>query len=330
MPTTGLVEAKFGPVAKALARCGPGVAVAAYADGHLVVDLRSDDVPADALFCTWSSIKPVTAACLLLLVERGLLGLEDPVAQHWAELDDDRLQVRHLLTHTAGRIRPPAALTDWPAMVAGLAAAPPEWPPGSVLCEHAFTFGHLVGELVLRLDGRTPGRFLAEEVAGPMGLDLHVGLTSDQVARVVDTVGIDPAWWAAAGGPAGEARALALGAPVDPNAPAWRSAEVPAANGHATAAGLAGFWQAYLRGDLPAALGVPGATGFDHFAGEPLTWTLGAARLDDGAPGMGGLGGQWAGAVPRLGLAWAFLTSRAGDHLRAQLVEDALVRCCTR
>ena len=61
--------------------------------------------------------------------------------------------------------QPPEALLDWKRLTGLLAAEPPLWPPGRRHGEHAAFFGHLVGEVVRRVDGRTLGRFLADEVA---------------------------------------------------------------------------------------------------------------------------------------------------------------------
>jgi CubicO group peptidase (beta-lactamase class C family) len=302
------------------------VAVAAFVAGRRVVDVWTDDLSEESLLCTWSAVKPVTGACLLTLVERGRIGLDDPVVSVWPELADDRLLVRHLLTHAAGRVTVPAvALTDWDGSVRALAAQPADWPAGHAVCEHAQTFGHLVGEVVRRVDGRSLGRFLREELAGPLGLDLHIGLGPAELARVSDTVGVDQVWWSAARGERGSPRYRAMGLWVDVNATAWRRAEIPAVNGFSTARGLASFWRAFLDGRLPPGVGVPGVSGHDLFVDEHVTWTLAGGRLDGPDVGMGGLGGQWAAARPSRGLAWAFLTNRMGDHDRAQRVEDALV-----
>jgi CubicO group peptidase (beta-lactamase class C family) len=322
----GSVAAGFEGVVDALAPCGPGIAVAAFLDGAPVVDLWTGDLSERSLLCTWSAVKPITGACLLLLVQRGRVGLDDPVVSIWPEVGDARLLVRHVLTHTAGRVTvPDVALTDWDASVAALAAMDGDWAPGAVLCEHAQTFGHLVGELVRRIDGRHLGQFLAEELTGPLGLDIAIGVGEADLGRVADTVGLDRSWWAAVRGRSGSVRHRALGAWVDVNDPVWRQAEVPAVNGHATARGLASFWRAFLDGRLPSGVDQPGAAGYDRFVRSHVTWTLGGGRIDGADVGMGGLGGQWAAARPAIGLAWAFLTSHVGDSSRAQSIEDALV-----
>jgi CubicO group peptidase (beta-lactamase class C family) len=326
MHVYGSVETGYAAVADALAGCGPGVATAAFVGGRRVVDIWTGDLVEDSLICTWSAIKPVTGACLLLLVDRGLVALDDPVVASWPELGDDRLLIRHLLTHTAGRVTvPDVPLVDWDRSVAALAEMQPDWPPGEVVCEHAQTFGHLVGEVVRRVDGRPLGRFMADELAAPLGLDVHVGVGDADLARVADTVGLDRPWWAATRGEPGSVRHRALGPWLDVNDPAWRQAEIPAVNGHATARGLASFWQAFLDGRLPVGVGEPAVTGYDTFVDDQMTWTLGGGCVDGPDIGMGGLGGQWAAARPSIGLAWAFLTTHVRNDDRAQRIEDVLV-----
>jgi CubicO group peptidase (beta-lactamase class C family) len=322
----GTVAAGYRNVLDAVAGCGPGVAVSAIVHGRSVVDVWTPDLTDESLVCTWSAVKPVTGTCLLLLVDRELVGLDDPVVSVWPEIADERLLVRHLLTHTAGRVTAPdVPLADWSRSVSALAQADSDWAPGEVVCEHAMTFGHLVGEVVRRIDGRSLGQFLAEEITGPLGLDIHVGVSDDDLSRVADTVGLDRQWWDEARGAPGSVRHRALGPWVDVNDPRWRRSEIPAVNGHASARGLAGFWQAYLDGRLPDGVDRSAVTGFDRFVDDEVTWTSAGARIDGPDVGMGGLGGQWAAARPSSGLAWAFLTTHVGDHERAQRVEDALV-----
>jgi CubicO group peptidase (beta-lactamase class C family) len=217
----GSVAKGYEVVVDSLAGCGSGIAVVAFVGGRRVVDVWSADLSADTLLCTWSVIKPVTGSCLLLLVERGVIDLDDPVVATWPELGDDRLLIRHLLSHTAGRVTvPDVPLVDWDRSVAALARLRPDWPAGEVVCEHAMTFGHLVGEVVRRVDGRSLGRFLAEELTGPLGLDVHVGVGDADLPRVAETIGLDRRWWAAARGAPGSVRHRALG-PWMAGVPRW-------------------------------------------------------------------------------------------------------------
>jgi CubicO group peptidase (beta-lactamase class C family) len=152
---------------------GEGAVVAAVVEGRPVVDLWAGTVPERGLVHTFSAIKPLAATCVLLLVERGHLALDDPVVRWWPEIGaagKGDLRVAHLLAHQAGLVTVPAAaadLLDGEATAAALAAAVPDWPPGQAHGEHALTYGNLLGELVRRVDGRSLGRFLADELAGP-------------------------------------------------------------------------------------------------------------------------------------------------------------------
>ncbi len=315
-----------------------GAAVAAYVDSEPVADLWAGTFAEDTLVHTWSAVKPVAGTCLLTVCERSGTPLSTPVREVWPELSgaaDGRMRIVHVLGHAAGlaSVPPPAtaaSLIDWDRAVRALEEAELDWPPGEHVGEHTLTFGHLVGTLVRRLDGRTLGRFLEEELSQPLGLDVHIGLDADELERTADTVGLTDEWWDAARGPRGSLRYRALGGGMSGalvNGREWRCAEIPAVNGHATARGLARFYDAMRRGQLPAACRSVAAEGNDLVLGERVTWTRAGGRVDGLDVGMGGLGGQWAAERPTAGLAWAFLTNVMGSSDRAQLVEDVLVQC---
>jgi CubicO group peptidase (beta-lactamase class C family) len=340
----GLVAPGFEGVRAALGRTvglaeGDGAAVAAFVHGRPVVDLWAGAVPERGLVHTFSAVKPFAATSVLLLVERGHLRLDDPVVRWWPELGaagKDGIVVAHLLAHQAGLATVPgpvAGLLDHAATATALAAATPDWVPGRAHGEHALTYGNLLNELVGRVDGRSLGRLLAEELAGPLGLDVHVGVPAADVGRVVDVVGATPVWWAERRGEPGSLRWRALGAGVDGeliNSAAWRTGAVPAMNGHATARALAAFYVAVLDGRIPATVAQAAMSGPDLVLGTDVTWTLGSLQLDDVELGMGGAGGNYAGARPALGLAWAFITTRMGTSERAESVERALLEAITR
>ena len=144
IPIHGTTQARFRDVRDAFAanfsdHGEVGAAVCVYVAGRCVVDLwggiadLTTDTPwaEDTLQCVFSTIKGFTATCAHLLVQRGELDLDAPVADYWPEF-------------------------AWHPMTIALAAQQPLWPPGSTHGYHAETFGWLVGEVIRRITGRTP------------------------------------------------------------------------------------------------------------------------------------------------------------------------------
>jgi CubicO group peptidase (beta-lactamase class C family) len=350
----GQVDARFGPVRECFAevirgQAGTGAAFAAWYDGRPVADLwggwadpgRTRPWEEDSLVQPYSVSKPFVAVCALRLVEAGRLDLDAPVQRYWPEFRA-QATVRHVLSHQAGVVAldepvPAEAFYDWDRMCALLAEQPPAWEPGTAHGESAFFYGHLVGELVRRVDGRGPGRFLREEVCGPAGLDFFFGLSASEQARAVDLTGLSPAWRAAAlaGRPELYQRATAnppgaLDAEVV-NGAAWRAAEIPAINGHGTARAVAGFYHLLATGVLLSpgmlaeAVRVQSA-GVDRVFGEKNAWGLGFG-VDDSGWGMGGLGGNYGGFCPDGGYSVGFVTGRVGSFDRVDALENVLRDC---
>lgn len=181
-----------------------GAACCVHVDGRLVVDLwggtadRETNQPygADTLQLVFSATKGATAACALLLVERGVLDLASPVAQYWpefAQAGKADISLRCLLSHRAGLPTLEADLgfdevLGWSPVVEALAAQPPVWPPDTAHGYHALTFGWLVGEVVRRVSGQSLGGYFAEELAGPLGLDFWIGLPAEHEPRVAPLI----------------------------------------------------------------------------------------------------------------------------------------------
>ena len=253
-----------------------GAAAAVMLDGKSVVDIwaghadREKTKPwtRDTLVNVYSTTKGVTAICAHRLADKGLLDIDAPVAKYWpefAQAGKDKLPVRYLLSHRAGMaaVRKPLdddALFNWNKMTTALAEQEPWWEPGTKHGYHALTFGHLVGEVIRRITGKTPGTYLRDEVAGPLGLDLHIGLDAKDDARTGDMIAMPPP------GP-GEPNLFAeimknpesvtFKAFMNPpggmrpglvNTREWRAAEIPAANGHTTARSLAKLYGTLARG----------------------------------------------------------------------------------
>jgi CubicO group peptidase (beta-lactamase class C family) len=328
---------------------GTGAAVAAWHDGAWVVDLwggRADAAGTtgwgrDSIVMPYSVTKPFAAVCALLLVERGQLDLDTRVSHYWPEFAAPAT-VRHVLAHQAGLVAlaeplPSAALFDWELICARLAAAEPAWTPGTAHGESAVFYGHLVGELVRRVDGRRFGEFLRAEVCGPLGLDFAVGLEPAEQARCVEVTGLDAAFRARVSAGRPELYQRAVGNPPGiqdgavVNSARLRAAEIPAVNGHGTARAVAGLHAALLSGQLlgPGLLAEATSaqcSGVDRVMGAPHAWGLGFGVDEDGF-GMGGLGGSlgWASRDGRY--AYAFLTGSMGDHDRSTAVENTLRDC---
>jgi CubicO group peptidase (beta-lactamase class C family) len=182
------------------ARGEVGAAFAAMRDGQMVADLWggvADQTTGrpwerDTLQLIFSGTKGLVALCLLMLVDRGQLDPEAPVCRYWPEFAEHgkgNVRVAELASHRARlpAVRTPLSesdLTDNERMAALLAAQPQEADPRAAFIYHALTYGWLCGELVRRIDGRAVGRFFAEEVAEPLGLELWIGLPQDLEGRV--------------------------------------------------------------------------------------------------------------------------------------------------
>jgi CubicO group peptidase (beta-lactamase class C family) len=218
----------------------------------------------DTLVDFFSVGKAFAAVCAMLLIERGLLDLDSPVARYWPEFGaagKEQITLRHVLSHQAGlpALRdelPDGAMLEWTTMVHALERQSPWWQPGAAHGYHVNTFGFLVGEVVRRVTGQTLGSFLRAEIAGPLGADVHIGLPAVEHARVAEflwpsttparpdgTLADDDLMrWNAYWNPPGFSGAGWV------NSAAWRSAEMPSTNGHGTARGVARIYAALARG----------------------------------------------------------------------------------
>lgn len=234
-----------------------GASCAVTVDDQLVVDLwgghrdlaRTLPWERDTIVNIWSTTKMMAAFCVLMLHDRGLLSLDGPVADHWPEFaaaEKGGVLVRHLMAHTAGLpvFDDPVddlVIFDWDECCRRLASQSPRWTPGDGSGYHAETQGWLLGELVARTTGRSLGQFFEDEVARPLGLDLHIGLEQSQFPRVADMATLhaerdespdDPELSELQGSASERSAGLV-------NTTAWRRAELPASNGHGNARSVA-------------------------------------------------------------------------------------------
>lgn len=382
----GTVAEGFEPVRAAFVRnfetLGErGAAVTVYRDGRKVVglwagtkDIDGTDVwaPGTAQIVR-SATKGVAAAALLLLHQRGLLDLDAPVGKYWPEFKatgKERVLVRQVLSHRAGLPVLDRPLTPQEALdplrgAEAVARQAPVWEPGTDHGYHALTYGWLVGELVRRVTGRGIGEWIAEEMAGPLGADLWIGLPDGEAGRVGRVGRIETPENDGGGSGGGgvlrarpkrsvaEAyddpdsltrRAFAAVTPFpDQNDPAYRAAVLPATNGIATADGLARFY-ASLIGEVDGAgrLFTPqtlAAARAEESAGPDRVLVIntrfglgymlhGSASpfLAPGSFGHPGRGGSLGFADPESGIAFGYVTNGFRKTVTADPRAQALVR----
>jgi CubicO group peptidase (beta-lactamase class C family) len=236
-----------------------GASVAVIVNGEMVVDLWGGWADSDrtrawgehTITNVWSTTKTMTNLTALVLADRGLLDLDAPVARYWPEFAANGKQgvlVRDLLAHTSGvsAWAQPVTLEDvydLPKSTAMLAAQPLWWERGTASGYHAFNQGHLVGEVVRRVTGKTLGRYFADEVAGPLGADFHIGLAAEHDHRVSNIVPPPPLPFDLDSLDRNSVMYKTFTGPApDPTAAwttAWRRAEIGAANGHGNARSVA-------------------------------------------------------------------------------------------
>ena len=205
----GTTDSRFQPLVDLLSRqletgYDVGASLAVAVDGEIVTDVwggwadpeRTQPWQADTITNVWSSTKTQTTLCALMLHSRGQLDFDAPVAAYWPEFAQNGKEgvlVRHLMSHTSGVSGWDQPVTvediyDWEASTAKLAAQAPWWEPGTSSGYHALNQGHLVGEVIRRITGKKPGEFFRDEVAGPVGIDFHIGLPESEFGRVSNVI----------------------------------------------------------------------------------------------------------------------------------------------
>jgi CubicO group peptidase (beta-lactamase class C family) len=353
-----------------------GASAAVYHCGEKVVDIwaGSFDEAGDRAYddttlqLVFSTTKGIVAIAVAMCVQRGLIDYHEKVATYWPEFDahgKGDATVAQLLSHQCGLIAPDAPVTladalDWKTITAMLADTKPDWPIGTAHGYHALTYGWLAGELIRRTDGRTPGQFVADEIAGPLGVDLWIGLPETEEPRVspiigqpLDVAGADPAVKAMIemflGPDTRGGRALLLNGAFAENGSFNRrdvhAAEVPAANGITTAAALAKVYAATMSpidgvqllddstretarttitpsGEPDLCLIMPTTFGMGF-----MTHGMFTPYSGPGSFGHSGAGGSNAFAQPERELAVAYAMNKMAPNLatdvRAQRITDA-------
>jgi CubicO group peptidase (beta-lactamase class C family) len=328
-----------------------GASFAVVRDGALVVDLwggfadeaRQRPWQRDTLVNVWSTTKGLASLCVAMLVDRGRLSYDRPVAEWWPEFAAEGkgdLTVAEVLSHQGGLsgcVDPlrPRDFADHDAMAARLAAQAPLFATGRS-GYHAVTHGVLTGELVRRASGRSLGRFFAEAVAGPLGADAWIGLPESEDHRCASMTG-PPRGTPTPLPPHPAARAALANPPLDarlPNERWWRAAEIPSVNAQTHARALAAIYGMLARGGeqggrrylSPSTLAEATKVrvhGTDLVLGIPMRWAAGFLR-NDGAVygpnrhsfGHSGWGGSFGCADPDAAVGIGYAMNRMGANLR--------------
>jgi CubicO group peptidase (beta-lactamase class C family) len=244
-----------------------GAAVAVYRHGQKVVDLWGGWADAaqtrpwreDTIVCMMSVGKGMAALCVWMLVERGLIDIDKPVAHYWpgfAQAGKGSITVATMLAGKAGLLyadhAPAGAGNDWAVMIDALEQQEPAWVPGEKHGYHSSTAGYLLGELVRRVDGRPIDRFLREEVTGPLRADYGYGASWAAADRVADIIpNPESHTFVQTRDPSTKlGRAWRIRPPSDDhyNGVAMRTGLMPQTNGHGNARAVARIYAALAQG----------------------------------------------------------------------------------
>lgn len=370
MNITGFTAAGFEPVRDAFAQnfsdgLEQGAGFAAFLGDELVVDLRggfadrADETPwAENTLCpVYSTTKPVAALVIATLVERGKLDYDARVAEYWPEFAANgkgAYTVAEALSHQAGVpgfVDPidPALWLDPPALSAELAKIKPLWGRGEGSGYHPLTWGYIAGELVRRVSKRSLGTILREDICQPLGIDFWIGLPESEHGRVAQTLKPKSPAHFPHNNEATRAAFLTPWAAANRGATEWRKAEIPSANGHATAVAMARLYSAFAQKGRIGETRVIAPVTWDELTRERVS---GEDRVLPGRVAFGagvmrnlpliygpnpetlchsGWGGSGALGDPATGLSAAYIMNRQGTHLledarRSRLV-DALYSC---
>jgi CubicO group peptidase (beta-lactamase class C family) len=358
-PRFAAVRAEFGRNFRERGELGAAVCVSL--DGTVVADLwggwadvqRREPWSPETLVNVFSVGKGLLSVCAARLAGLGLLDPDARVTRYWPEFGaagKNGTTVRQVLSHQAGlpALRQPLAAgsgLDWQLMTSLLAAEQPWWEPGSGHGYHVNTFGYLGGELIRRITGLTVGEFLRREVAGPLGADVYIGLPRAEHHRVAEfrwpQRDFEPA---ATDGDPGLVKRMAANAYFNPpdfsgtgvvNSAAWRSAQIPSANAHATAGGIARVYAALAAGGTLSGVRVATAAaladatqeqvyGADLVLARPSRFGLGfqlthhERQLGNGPRCFGhfGAGGSVGFCDPDARLAFGYVTNQMGPRWR--------------
>lgn len=366
-PISGYVAPGFEPVREAFVANfaeaeEQGAGFALRIGGETLVDLyggwadRAKDRlwEADTIVPVYSSTKGIAAIILAMAVENLPAGYETPVADIWPEFaahGKGELTLAQMASHQAGLPGfaaeiDPALWLDPPACAAAIADLEPMWPPGGAHGYHPLTWGYMMNEVVTRITGRTIGTILREDICAPAGIDFQIGLPQSQHGRVADM--LRPRSLAPLGEitPPRKAAFVSKWSSPDRGGAIWREIEIPSANGHGTALGVASLYEAYARKGLAGGKQLIKRETYDNLIRTradgpdlvlPMHTRFGAGIMinnhglfgpNPDTLGHSGWGGSMAVADPARELVAAYVMNRqssslVGDPRAVRLVEAA-------
>ena len=358
----GTFDSRFGAMADLLsasidAGTDVGASVAVTIDGAPVVDIwggwadeaKTTPWEENTITNVWSTTKTMMALSALVLVDRGELDVYAPVAKYWPEFaanGKESVEVRHLLSHTSGVsgwAQPIVVddIYDWEKSTAKLAAQEPWWEPGTQSGYHALNQGHLVGEVIRRITGKKLGQFFADEIAGPLNIDFHIGLAPSEFHRIANVIPPPPLPIDFATLDMNSVLVKTFTGPA-PGAEAswtseWRQADIGAANGHGNARSVARAQSIIANGGeidgvrllSPATIDLifeQQATGMDLVLGIDSTFGIGFGLPNASYPyfpeGKICFWGGWGGSVIIVDVGRRMTISYMMNHMDAGLVGD--------
>lgn len=379
LPLGGFCDPRFEAVRDAFIanfteRGEPGGAVCIALHGEPIVDLwggyaniaGTKPWARNTLVNVFSVGKALCALAAARIVEQGLIDFDVPVARVWpefAQAEKAWITFRQLLCHQAGlpaiaEPLPDGAALDWAVMIHALERQKPWWAPGTAFGYHVNTYGFLVGEVVQRVAGKTLGTLIREEVAVPLGADIHIGLALEDHGRVAQyrwpetstmqpppegATGFDLMRWNTYWNPPGISGAHWV------NTAAWRAAELPSTNAHGNARSVARIYAALARGGEIDSVRIIGdevlkefttehSAGTDLVTQHPARFGLGFQLTQPERPlgpnkhsfGHFGAGGSLGFCDPHAALAFGYVTNDMGprwQNPRNRALIEAVYAC---
>jgi len=342
-----------------------GAGFSAFLDGSLIVDLHGGFADrqkqrawdATTIVPIYSTTKPIAALVLARIIDALPAGYETPVSAIWPEFaahDKSHVTIAEAVSHQAGLpgftdAIDPGLWLDPSACAEALAALAPLWAPGSAHGYHPLSWGYLIGEIVRRIDGRSLGTILREEIAAPAGIDFQIGTPASEHARVADIMRPRALPDLGEINSATKAAFLTKWASPDRGGAIWREIEIPSANGIGSAKAVAALYGLYAhKGMLNGTRLIPEAS-FEaltrsRVVGQDLVlpfvteFAAGVMRNNLGIYGPNpdtlchsGWGGSLALGDPDRGLSAAYVMNRQSNSLqgdpRARRLVNALYDC---